>query len=269
MNETLEQARDQIIATAMEMGTETAVQAAERRRKERTRAIVTEVAKIPDKAEFEKFLADAEERFRKTYAKRCAEIIDTTEPKESEHSQRAQSFLDAMECPKRHLRRLPHQLDMTGDWGTKLAQVQSMIGNGFMAALIGTYGNGKTQFAVEVLRATAYRLKTGWFTSATQFFMDVKASYKLKESDAEKDVIERYCRPSVLVIDEMSKRGETEWENRLLFHVVNERYNDGDKDTLLIANQDETQFTESVGPAMVRRLSETGGMIECNWKAFV
>jgi DNA replication protein DnaC len=235
---------------------------AERNRQAKAKTMNFAPAIPPDDA-FAEELAAAEQRLKDAWRSRNESSGETTE-----RDAKVKDLLWSAHCPKRHLRKQWTDLDFTGDWGQKLTQVKGMIGKGFMAALVGLHGNGKTQFGVEVLRESAQQLRTGLFTSATAFFMDIKAAYKDKNTDAEKDVIARYCKPQTLIIDEMSKRGETEWENRLLFHLINERYNE-DLDTLMMANQDKDEFIESIGPAMTRRLNETGGLIECKWSAFV
>jgi DNA replication protein DnaC len=72
--------------------------------------------------------------------------------------------------------------------------------------------------------------------------------------------VKALTKPSLLVIDEAAKRGETEWENRLLFEILNKRYGDF-KDTILIANQSREEFSKSMGPAIVRRMDEVGGLM--------
>jgi DNA replication protein DnaC len=274
MNETATETAQAIIATAMEMGTESEIQAAERRRQERAKQV--QIARVPKCATIEDFDAElkaAEERFKAAYFERV-KTNKTTINAEHEAKERlaredqVRLLFRDMRPPPRHARKQWTDLDFTGEWAQKLTDWKAKIGTGFLLALVGTYGNGKTQFAVEILREASQQLRTGLFITATAFFMDIKAAYKDKTADAEKDVVARYCKPQVLVIDEMSKRGETEWENRLLFHLINERYNH-ESDTLMIVNQEPEQFEESVGPALARRITEAGGMIDCKWKAFV
>jgi DNA replication protein DnaC len=168
--------------------------------------------------------------------------------------------------PDRHAHAI--QLDYSGEWSEKLAAAKARLSKGFLIALIGEWGNGKTQFGVELIRENCNRLRTSMFATATDFFMDIKATYKPANPSDEKAVIKRYSEPTLLVIDEIAKRGESDWENNLLFHLVNRRYN-SKLDTVLIANQAQSDFDKSVGPSLVRRLNETGGVINCLWPAFV
>lgn len=238
------------------------VEQAELRRQEKAKATI--VTGFPGPCSFEMELRAIEARIKASQTQHRV----TVDHDALKRAEKVHDLLLEMKLPKRHARKAWADLDQTGEWGVKLAMVRTLVGKGFLAALVGIHGNGKTQFGVEVLRDAANKLLTGMFITATDFFMAIKAAYRDKSSDAEKDVIARYCKPQVLVIDEMAKRGETEWENRLIFHLINNRYMD-DLDTLLIANQEAEQFEASAGPALVRRMTETGGLIECNWEAFV
>ena len=53
----------------------------------------------------------------------------------------------------------------------------------------------------------------------------------------------------------------------MLYELLNHRYNDL-TDTLLISNQDVRQAELSLGPAIVSRLRETGGIIQADWASY-
>jgi len=167
--------------------------------------------------------------------------------------------------PKRQLANL--DLDRSGAWGQKHQKIGSMLGTGFIVALIGHRGNGKTQMAVELIRRCAQDGKRSLYATATEFFMDIKATYRQDAKESERNVIQRYGQPALLVLDEIGKRGETDWEDRLLFELVDRRYRDV-KDTLLLSNQEGAQFEAAVGAAITSRLNETGGIVECDWESF-
>ena len=167
--------------------------------------------------------------------------------------------------PKRHWER--RDLDRSGPWGRTASSLEAKLGNGFLVALIGLRGNGKTQLGVELIRGAAARGKRARYTTATEFFMDVKASYKKDSNIDEHDVLATYRKPSLLVMDEVGRRGETDWEDRLLFELLDKRYGDL-KDTLLLSNQERQAFLEAIGPSLASRMSEGGGIINCEWGSF-
>ena len=162
-------------------------------------------------------------------------------------------------------RQLGTKAEASGEWGQTLGRLNAKLGTGLFAVLTGKHGSGKTQLGVEMMRHQIDdRHKSAVFLSATEFFMQVKATYRADAQATEADVLTRYAKPALLVVDEIEKRGASEWENNLLFHLFNRRYN-AVKDTLLISNLPEAELCHHLGPALVSRLNETGGVIKCNW----
>ncbi len=173
-----------------------------------------------------------------------------------------QNLQSQAQCPRRHWERT---IEDCGPFSAEKAKVIGKLGSGFIIALIGIRGTGKTQIAVEALRHNMKeRLKSGLYLPVVEFFMLVKNTYRPDAEETEFEVLRRLARPSLLVLDEISKRGATEWENRLLFSLIDKRYCEL-KDTLMIANTTRPGLSEEVGDALASRLNECGGIIECNW----
>jgi DNA replication protein DnaC len=181
-----------------------------------------------------------------------------------ERRQQVRYILEESGAPKRQ--RDNATLDRAGEWEETRAKVAERLGNGFLVALVGVRGCGKTQIGVELMRQVAQALKQPRFCSAMDFLMTIKAGYK-DGGVSERDVINEFCLPPLLVMDEIGQRSESEWENRLLYELLNRRYNDM-KDTLLISNQDVGHLTAALGPSLVSRMRETGGIFECKWESY-
>lgn len=173
-------------------------------------------------------------------------------------------LLIAANVPKRHLGRTEFH---NSAWQAKLCKLSELLGSGFFAALIGIRGNGKTQLAVELIRANARLNKRSLYCTAARFLMDVKATYKQDSEESERDIIATYAKPALLVVDELAVRAETKWEECLLAELVDRRYGNL-KDTLILSNQDRPGFETSLGPSLISRLNETGGLVECDWESF-
>lgn len=167
-------------------------------------------------------------------------------------------------APKRHLQCEPVQ---DGPWGAALSVLKPRLGNGLLAGLVGGRGTGKTQIAIELMKCSTENLQSARFCTAMEFFMQVKATYGGDSQRDEASVLKQFQAPALLVIDEAGKRGGSDWENNLLFEVVNRRYNDL-KDTILIDNRTREDFIATTGPSLASRMNECGGIIECNWKSF-
>lgn len=177
---------------------------------------------------------------------------------------RAQELFTAAKVPARHAART----NLSGaEWRACLEATKAKIGSGFIVALIGTRGTGKTQIACEMIRENARRGRTSRFALAMDIFLAIRASYRKDAATDEAKVVEEFCKPRLLVIDEIQERAESAFEDRILTHLLNHRYND-QKDTLLIGNSKVDAFREAMGPSIVRRLNETGGLITCDWKSY-
>jgi DNA replication protein DnaC len=129
-----------------------------------------------------------------------------------------------------------------------------------MAALIGPRGTGKTQAAVEVIRAACRDGKRAMYSTAMEFFARVKATFSAEESVTESSVINDYAKPALLVIDEVQVRSDSAWENNLLTHLVDRRYGHM-LATVFIGNLSTDDFRISVGDSIYSRLAQTGGLI--------
>jgi DNA replication protein DnaC len=60
----------------------------------------------------------------------------------------------------------------------------------------------------------------------SELLMRLKQSYRKDAAETEVAIIKDHRRPSLLVIDEFARRGETDWENNVLFELLNQRYAD-------------------------------------------
>lgn len=170
-------------------------------------------------------------------------------------------FFDA-DVPKRHF---PIPAILPGPWADKLKDLEGQVGKGCLLALLGKRGTGKTQMAVELIRITCVQGRSARYTTALRFFMSLKDSYRV--GTTESAVLNKYLKPHLLVIDEAQERGETGWEDRLLGSLVDSRYG-AMRDTVLVSNLSRREFERAIGSSIMSRMSETGGIIECNWPSF-
>lgn len=167
--------------------------------------------------------------------------------------------------PQRHTRVIDDSQSPAG-WVAARDKVASRLGSGFLLALLGNRGTGKTQMAQYIAMATCTLQRSVLYARAMTFFLELRATFT-DDSQPELSVIQKYQTPRLLIIDEVQERGESEWENRILAHLMDLRYGDM-RDTLLIGNQTPGKFRESVGDSIADRLRETGGVIECTWESF-
>jgi len=153
-------------------------------------------------------------------------------------------------------------------WLARKADIIGQLHNGVIISMIGQRGTGKTKMACDCIYEYIDRWNTlARYMTAMDFFIKVKDAYRTNSVESELYVLKDMSRPGLLVIDEIQERGQTEWEDRLLTHVINTRYAEL-KDTILISNQTEQVFTAGVGTSIASRMKETGGIIVCDWPSY-
>lgn len=175
------------------------------------------------------------------------------------------SIMQKSGAPRRHVEFDALAQNKWPDWQHNFELARSKLnGRGGMVALVGERSTGKTQMAVELLRIAALARRSIRLETACGFFRAIKATYSAKAINTEEEVVRSFREYGFLVLDEIGKTGATDWESAELFELLNLRYGDM-KDTLLISNATQPDFASIIGPSLVRRLNETGGIILCNW----
>lgn len=154
----------------------------------------------------------------------------------------------------------------TGPAITKAKNLLKLLqsNQGPLIILIGDRGTGKTVMTTW----WAGMLGFGLYTKAFDLFAAVRKTYHDDSKVREHEVLERYRRTDFLVIDEAQERKESDWENTLLTNLIDKRY-DALKPTIIIANLKRDALDAALGPSIIRRASETGGIVNCDWPPYV
>ncbi|MFQ5502381.1 MAG: ATP-binding protein [Phycisphaerae bacterium] len=151
-------------------------------------------------------------------------------------------------------------------WNKQRDTLQTAIGSGFLIALLGKRGTGKTQLALHAAAVCAVNGRSIKYVRAMDVFLRIRETYADPDL-TEIAVVDEFCSPQLLVVDEVQERGDTEFEGRILNYLIDRRYGDM-TDTLVVGNLTGEAFHESLGSSITDRLRETGGIIECNWDSF-
>jgi DNA replication protein DnaC len=172
-------------------------------------------------------------------------------------------------APERQYRFSPSKSFDNSDWFLKLETVKECIrpGNGATLAFVGGRGNGKTQMAVEMMKLLTSAGHSCLFTTSTGLFMEFKETFGSSATKTELEVMTKFRRPRLLIIDEFGKSTDAPWLNSLLFELLNSRHN-AMKDTILIDNSTPAKFELLVGDSMASRINQGGGIIEFTWPSF-
>jgi DNA replication protein DnaC len=183
-----------------------------------------------------------------------------------ERAEVAEKLREGWNAPKRHVERVEFDADCL-EWKTRLSALSEKIGRGFTVALVGTRGPGKTQMAVELMKQATNSGRSAYYCTAMDYFMRVKDAFHTDRKERQEDAQKFFARFKLLVIDEMNVRSDSAWESNMLSDLIGKRYN-AVLDTVLISNETADQFEKSMGPSIIDRLNETGGIVECTWKSF-
>lgn len=184
-----------------------------------------------------------------------------------ERDKRRRELTERANLPKRHMRVSDGGHNCVKEWMDALEGTVNALGGGSAVVLIGKRGTGKTQIAVEAARRRINIGRSALYILVMDVFMAIKGAYRAGNETAEDKILARFVAPSLLIIDEITQRGETDWENRMLTHILDHRYL-AEKDTILIGNLKAEDLKANIGASVVSRLNETGGIIECNWQSF-
>jgi len=168
---------------------------------------------------------------------------------------------------KRHMMRKATELVGCPPWTEALAKARAVVARGGMAVLLGDRGTGKTQLAVELVRDACREIHSARYFRSREVGMFLREAYGDRASMTELQAINGLVSPWLLVIDECQERPDKDWEIRSLTLVLDKRYGSM-KPTILIANCTPKQFQDLMGPSVVDRIREDGGVIACNWKGF-
>jgi DNA replication protein DnaC len=111
---------------------------------------------------------------------------------------------------------------------------------------MGKPGLGKTHLAVSVIkRLILDKGEDCKFVDFFQLLSDIRYGYS--QDLSEQAIINPYVAAPVLVIDELAKGRNTEWELTMLDQIISSRYNAADKITLLTTNYSDEPANQKRG----------------------
>ena len=174
--------------------------------------------------------------------------------------------------------------EATGDtWLAHYAQALATVDQGGIVVMYGAHGTGKTRMAWELARKCSSKDATvsvggiGWntskrdrpaiYTTAVGLFREIRGTYSKDAEFSEAQVIKKHTEAGLLVIDEMQERGKTEFEDRELTSIIDERYAH-ERPTILITNYTREKLAASLSPAVLDRIRENGCGLNFNWTSF-
>jgi DNA replication protein DnaC len=162
---------------------------------------------------------------------------------------------------------IPHRFSLPWDhpsdpqWQDDFQKMKTATTAGGIVAVVGKRGTGKTRMAAEIMRE--FLPWPGIYTTAMTLFLRIRESFKKTAEESEKSIVDQLSKCRLLVIDEIQERGGSDWENRILDHILDRRYG-AIIPTIIIGNLTDLGITECLGDSISSRITENGGIIEMN-----
>lgn len=127
--------------------------------------------------------------------------------------------------------------------------------------LLGHVGNGKTHLAAAIASVVVEQHRHNvLYTTVSRVCQQVKASYGKDSAQSEREALEIFRTPELLILDEVGASYGTDFERMVMFEVVNARYEDV-KPTIVISNLGAPALSGALGDRTVDRLREGGGVV--------
>lgn len=145
-----------------------------------------------------------------------------------------------------------------------LERLAGAAGTGFLFAMDGVGGTGKTMIATRLIVRFAERGMFAIYMRASALFRAVRDSLG---QHSEVETFNDFVRTGLLVIDEAHERGNSAFEDNTLSEIIDARYQ-RKRDTLLITNYAPGDFAKAIGISVSGRIREAGGRLHCNWESF-
>lgn len=165
-------------------------------------------------------------------------------------------------------RRALHALDTLPDgetpWKAAMRRVSALVKTpGAIVALHGPCGTGKTVMASSIARGLTRLGRSCRYSKAYDFCLALRQDEKARE----KGVMSRFKRPYFLVLDEFHELKRSDFAAYSIDRLVDARFQAG-KPTCIISNLRAEEVEPALGPAIVSRMHEAGGVITCEWASY-
>lgn len=124
----------------------------------------------------------------------------------------------------------------------------------------GAPGTGKTLLSVGMLRHVLDKGGTGYYTTVMDMLGRIKDTYNRAAKETEQAVVKVLTSVDLLVIDEVGRALDSNYEQAQFFRILDLRYRHL-KPVILVSNLAREALLKFLGDALVDRLQESGGAI--------
>lgn len=137
--------------------------------------------------------------------------------------------------------------------------------SGKTVVLHGISGTGKTMLATILVQELIKQRKTVQYTTVLRMIRSIRQTFGNKDRD-EQQAIDEYAKCSLLVLEEVGIKTATEYENSILFEILDDRYR-YKLPTIITSNLDGKQLEAYFGERLWRRFKTQDAIILAfDWK---
>lgn len=162
-------------------------------------------------------------------------------------------------------------------WLSHFIEARALLQEGGIAVFVGGCGTGKTRMSYELAKFTKPRSVGVWgmkkampcyYTTAARMLEDVRETFGGDyNTPSEKVATEVFTDASLLVIDELDNCMLSDFAQRKLKQVVDERYQ-AKLPTILITNHDRKKLKQLLPEPVMDRIREVGRGFHFYWPSF-
>lgn len=148
------------------------------------------------------------------------------------------------------------------------SEFPNRLQRGASLILCGNTGTGKTHLACGIAQHVirVHGKSATYFTVGRAFRM-VKDTFRKESRKSEEEILASFREPDLLILDEIGVQYGSEAEKKILFEIVNERY-EAIKPTIIISNLAMDSLSEFAGDRVIDRMKENGGkVLVFDWKS--
>lgn len=144
---------------------------------------------------------------------------------------------------------------------------EAVKARGQMLVMTGSTGTGKTHLACAIANGLiASHGAAVAFGTVADHVRGVKAAFQRDSGMSERDAVRALIEPDLLILDEVGQR-TTEYEQQLMFDVINARYAEM-RPMVLMSNLSVPELETLLGDRLADRLHEVGVFINLAWSSY-
>lgn len=127
--------------------------------------------------------------------------------------------------------------------------------------LWGSPGNGKSHLVAAAANELSAKGKTVVFQTAAELLERIRHTFRQKNTETEREIIEALTHCDVLVLDDIGAEKISDWVLDVMFRIVDGRYRQN-KPILYTTNYKPSQLLNRLGERIYDRMIETSTIVE-------